>query len=688
MRAGCVIGLLLTVLGAAQAQDSLGISRVATLEFWQGVGNIQMVGNLAYITGGTSGLHIMDLTDAAHPVEIGTAHWYDWPGISSFCFVTGNRAYVSGGSGCRAFDISDPQHPVELARWWEGRERGQILVHGDYAVIHAEEHNYVVADISDLNNVHQIGDFFGMGANWPVGMLGDYLCMAGFSGGVLLFDMSNPAQPQRVSAADTTFLGISAIAGNYIYLAARDSGGLRIINASDPLNPVEVAACDSGRCGYVTVTGNHAIVTKSWSDSLNGLDIWNISDPANPVFEGQLAGAYEFSASASSGNRLCACNNSRLAAMTVVDLTNPAAPFVASTFGHNSQLNSLTVNGTTGYLLGGWRYREGVQTLDLTDPSRLLVNGGCDLGGSDLALHGHHAYLANFNGVCVLDVTNPAHPESLWCPQPPDYFVNPSKIRIAGNYAYGIYPGDGGPGELYTISLQDSVIPELVDTLIIPNAQVGFGLQISNGNLYLAAGIYGFYVYDLANPGQSQLVGTCDLPNMLGAYASDLAVFGQYVYVADNLGGVRIIAVDEPAHPAEVSSVVGYATTVEITGNTLFINGGTEIQEMDITDPVHPEEIGYYSTLECISDMDVVGSYLLTVSESELRAYQCDALADAHPRANPPPRVCFASLLSESFQSQHGYPLLSSEDGTRQAHSLRCNWQASEGAKRWCGECW
>ena len=64
----------------------------------------------------------------------------------------------------------------------------------------------VVADISDLENVQQIGDF-GNRIMWTLGMAGDYLFMADSEGGVLVFDINTPSQQVQVAQVDTTIAG-------------------------------------------------------------------------------------------------------------------------------------------------------------------------------------------------------------------------------------------------------------------------------------------------------------------------------------------------------------------------------------------------------------------------------------------------------------------------------------------------
>src|ERR1700722_14339781 len=72
-----------------------------------------------------------------------------------------------------------------------------------------------------------------------------------------------------------------AVAGHFAYLANYDDG-LRIYDISNPANPVSVGNVNNGLAAGVPLAGNFACV----ADSSDGLRIYDISDPANPVSVG------------------------------------------------------------------------------------------------------------------------------------------------------------------------------------------------------------------------------------------------------------------------------------------------------------------------------------------------------------------------------------------------------------------
>ena len=73
---------------------------------------VAVVGTLAYVADGTSGLRVIDVSDPALPVELG---FLDTPDFAQGVSVVGTLAYVADGfSGLRVIDVSDPALPVEL----------------------------------------------------------------------------------------------------------------------------------------------------------------------------------------------------------------------------------------------------------------------------------------------------------------------------------------------------------------------------------------------------------------------------------------------------------------------------------------------------------------------------------------------------------------------------------------------
>ena len=622
-----VVLLLLAVWNAGQAQDSLGMSCVSGLEYWQQVDDIRMVGNLAYIVAGTSGLHIVDLSDPANPLEIGRFTWYQMSETGGHFYVLGNLLYLGIETGGFVLDVSDPTHPVVLGQWTSTIGCGISFAHDGYAIAHNEEGYPYVLDISDPTNVHYIGEIPHSGPQRGVGVAGEYLCMTGNPGGLVLFDMSNPAEPQWVASIDTSFGTYSAtISGSYAYLATQYNG-LRIIDLSNPLQPVEISTCDSIGWTYdVTVMGSHAVLLKGTSTEV-WLNIWNVADPAHPTFEGTIpASIYGWYIVSSSENLVCTAMAGPYEAVMVVDISNPGVPVEVSSFGSKGKIIHSAISNTVVCLAD---YRTGLLTVDITNPHDISELGHADRidnRGTDVAIRGDYAYvIENFyssftDPIVVFDISNPAEPESVGCA----LYDNAYRIAIEGEYAYV-----ARLFQIATYSLANPALPQCVNVLDMPSGDIGLGLAARNGYLYYGSGS-SFYICSLSNPAAPELVGLCSVGG--GGYVVDIAVAGDYAYVANGYGGMRIIDIENPVHPSQANWVNGYwVSSVAASGNIAIMDDLTRISIYDVTYPDDLRLVGYYPTYERITDMEIRGQYLFTTSISEFRVYECDALSATPP---------------------------------------------------------
>ncbi len=403
---------VLAVCSSGGAQDSLGMRRIATLNYWQFIENMEIVGTMAYVACAGSGLRVLDLTNPSQLVEVACLD--NW---SAFVEISENRAYVTSGLGGVVLDIADPLHLQELGRWHIGGSYCayyDILVHGNLGLVTDEERYTHVLDVSDPQDVHDIGVSFGPYIR-AAGMAGNYVVLTGFEvyGGLRIYDFSDPQQPVRVAVSDTNCQTQDVvIAGDYAYLANWNRG-LSIYNLSNPLQPVLVSTCDSGDgyCQNVSVTDNFALVTKPMDETTWRLDIWNVADPAHPFLESSNPSASCLGKPSGMGTHIYLpvysdfATESRMAA-AILDISNPTAPVAVGSLGDRAYLRRLTVRGTTAYIAD---LQNGLRITDVSIPSAPR-DVGCSepdsdiYGYTDVAVHGIYAYLVD--GYQNLDVVN------------------------------------------------------------------------------------------------------------------------------------------------------------------------------------------------------------------------------------------------------------------------------------------
>ena len=625
-----IVLLLLAVWNVGLAQDSLGMSRVSALAYWQGIWDMEIIGNIAYVSGCLSGLHIMDLSNPLEPTEI---TFLD--GVALGVSISNNRSYYTSGMGGVVLDISNPTQPQELGRWRIGGSE-DILVNGNIGVITTEEGCPFVVDVSDPQNVHLVGTGpFAQCYLRLVGLVEDYFGLRGtfapFVGGLRLYDLSNPEQPVQVAAIDTNYSTRDAVIyGDYAYLAT-SSHGLRIFDLSNPLQPVFVASCDdsvNNRCLSVTVTGNYAVVGKEW-----GINIWNVANHSNPTFEGSLTIDHEAWGLFSTGTTVYAPNGFYVATSlaTVIDISNPEEPVEVGSFGPQGSIGRMVVSGTMAYVAGGWN---GITIIDATNPDSLFEVECAEPSGfsfnpfeAHIAKKDDYLYMADhYQSLFVVDIHDPTHPQfSLgWHPT---YGVQLSGIIVVGDYAY---LGDAWHERIHIFSLADPSSPAWVDSLDLPGSWPGGTFGFATYGDYLCVADYdGFYTLSLTNPAAPQLVGSLD--QYVG---SEIAIVGHYAYTAC-YSVVRIIDLSDVSQPTLAGQISTACRAIAARANTLITADDNGLKAWDVTIPLNPQLVGYYTTyaeienIEEIKEVDILDGYVLTTSSYRFRAYECDALLDA-----------------------------------------------------------
>lgn len=162
-------------------------------------------------------------------------------------------------------------------------------------------------------------------------------------------------------------------------------------------------------------------------------------------------------------------------------------------------------------------------------------------------------------------------------------------IAVQGTYAYL------GVGlRLVVLDVSDPAQPHEVG-VSAPLPHYVEHVAISGTLAYVAAGGGGLQVVSVADPAHPALVGGLDT---LG-YAEDVAVSGHVAYLADGPYGLRVLDVSDPAHPAEIGSAytMRYAYAVAVSGHLAYLAAaGAGLAVADVSDPAHPVELGELDT--------------------------------------------------------------------------------------------
>jgi len=232
-------------------------------------------------------------------------------------------------------------------------------------------------------------------------------------------------------------------------------------------------------------------------------------------------------------------------------------------------------------------------------PKKLrLVHEGASLDDAvdDLAIDGTRLYLAAGQaGLQIYDIAKPAHPRLLGSLQGQGF--RPRSIAVGGTY---LYVASGGAG-IQVVDVSVPGAPQIVSTFKQgPAAYLSVALHAPY--LYATDNTRRFVVIDASNPHMLQPLGSAPLP----ANGQQLAVQAGLAFVADGVAGLRVLDIADPAQPHEIGhstkvvkeDAVGLALSGSqvlladrsvVGGEGHYVMGGLRV--IDIADPRHPQEL-------------------------------------------------------------------------------------------------
>jgi hypothetical protein len=268
------------------------VGQIDTPGFAQGVA---VEGDYVYIADDESGLRVVNVSDPAHPVEVGSL---PMPGYAPFwdVAVQGNYAYIVADwqGGLRVVDVSVPETPTEVGYCGAAVNSRRVAVAANYAYVGGLS-NFAVVNVSSPVNPFATG--FLTAKSTGVVVVGGSAYVAGEWDGLRVVDVSNPYAPTQAGFLDLPgYAWELDLEGDYAYVANADHG-LRVVDVSNPVAPVEVGFWNPGYYGNpndavrsVAVAWGHAYVAEQG----HGVSMLNVSDPAEPI----RAGSYNTSGSA------------------------------------------------------------------------------------------------------------------------------------------------------------------------------------------------------------------------------------------------------------------------------------------------------------------------------------------------------------------------------------------------------
>ncbi len=534
---------------------------------------VAVVGTHAYVTLGSYGLRVIDITNPESPWIVGGVNT---PGVAFGVAVSGAYAYVADyGSGLQVIDISSPASPQIVGSVDTPGAAFGVAVSGTHAYV-ADSTGLQVIEVRVPESPEIVGSVATPWYALGVTVSGTHAYVADYGSGLQVIDISSPASPQIVGSVDTPGEAQGVAVSNDLAYVADGNSGLQVVDITHPASPWIVGRVQTRpNAAGVAVSGTYAYVAVG-----SGLQVIDISSPASPQIVGSVSMSwYALGVAVSDALAYVAGPG-----LQVIDITHPASPQIVGTADTPGIPRDVAISDTLAYVADN---ESGLQVIDVRNPQSPQIVGSVDTYDyiNSVAISGSHAYVIEISPslegwLTVIDVSHPEVPQHMgWVHTPGE----PSDVAVSDSFAYVA----DGPRGLQLIDVRNPQSPQIVGSVDTPG--FAYGVAVSDTLAYVADGSQGLQLIDVRNPASPQIVGRVDTPG----FAYGVAVSGTLACVADGAYGLQVIDVTNPQSPQIVGMVDIPCPATEVAVSALHAYvAAYDLWVIDISNPRNPLLLG------------------------------------------------------------------------------------------------
>lgn len=294
-------------------------------------------------------------------------------GNTGTCTITASNSGFSASASATVIGFN----PTALGSVTLPGFANEVAVNGNYAYVAAGSAGLQVVNVADRSNPAIAGSLALPGNANSVRVVGNLVFVAGGSAGLQIVDVTNPLTPVLRSALSTSGNALDVnIQGNVAYVA--NGSGLFLANITNPSGPTALSSLPlAGLIRGVSADPVHALAAVA-ADT-NGVYVVDVSNLGAPVLRGQVStidahqvviqGTHAFAADFE------VVGTPYQNSMVSIDISNPAAPVIASAITNKSLggvQNDLAVNGNLALGACVSFLPDGVPITDISNPANLL----------------------------------------------------------------------------------------------------------------------------------------------------------------------------------------------------------------------------------------------------------------------------------------------------------------------------
>ena len=256
-------------------------------QIYDGIKNVFYQDQKLYVTNIWAGLQIVDVSDPAHPRELGS---YTTENRSHNSVVENGLAFLSSELyGVQVLDVSNPAAPKKVGRIRTKGDVQWVISSAPYIYTAEGARGIAVYDVSDLSAPKAMGHYDTPGFAWGLFLDGTDLYVADKSGGVTILDVSDVSNPKRLGQFADMRNAKTIQVENGIAYVSNGADGLWILDVGNKAFPKLMARVPAD--GFIFDAFKFGSNVFLANETKKRLDIIGVADPANPVVEGSYQGS-------------------------------------------------------------------------------------------------------------------------------------------------------------------------------------------------------------------------------------------------------------------------------------------------------------------------------------------------------------------------------------------------------------
>ncbi len=277
-------------------------------------------------------------------------------------------------------------------------------------LLNANTGNFVDAQSNPIFEIRQIGQLETSG--WAANVLvqDDTAFVADSEGGLVIINVTDPANPFQISVFDEDIDHIHGIDvhENLVYIADY-TDGFKILDITDLEHPTQLGRFhDGGEVGAFTIFEDLAFI----ADFEDGLEIVNISDSTNPIEIVQYDTGINYIFNVEIHSDLAYVSDfisSSLKKLLILNISDLSNIEEIADYTIDGEVFSIDFVGDLAYMMCSYG---GVKVYNIADPMALTEVGSYDDGGNALGMEffENYAMIADgSDGLEFLDINDPTN---------------------------------------------------------------------------------------------------------------------------------------------------------------------------------------------------------------------------------------------------------------------------------------